>query len=42
LFGLWLGWLVRSTQLQRDAVAAITNAYGHASYNWQQKDGFDI
>ena len=42
VFGLWLGYLVRSAKIQRDAVAAITSAYGHASYNWQKNGAFDI
>jgi internalin A len=37
LIGVALGWLVRSAHIQRDAVAAIENARGIASYDWQRK-----
>ncbi len=33
VFGVWLGWLVRSAQIQRDAVRAITAAGGLVKYN---------
>jgi hypothetical protein len=31
LVGGWLGWLVRSARIQREAVAAITTAGGYAT-----------
>ena len=34
LFGVWLGWLVRTARIQRDAVKAITAAGGLVKYNW--------
>ncbi len=34
VIGTWLGWLVRSTHIQRDAVAAIVNAGGEVNYSW--------
>jgi internalin A len=37
LIDVALGWLVRSAHIQRDAVAAIKNAGGIASYDWQRK-----
>jgi internalin A len=32
VIGAWLGWLVRSAHIQRDAVAAIEQAGGHVAY----------
>jgi internalin A len=32
--GVWLGWLVRSARIQRDAVAAITRAGGAVKYDY--------
>ena len=35
VIGAWLGWLVRSARIQREAVAAITRTGGEVSYNWE-------
>jgi hypothetical protein len=37
VFGIWLGWLVRSARIQRDAVVAIRQAGGLVTYNWGWK-----
>ena len=38
--GGWLGWLVRSVRIQREAVAAVRRAGGNVAYSWQlNKDG---
>ena len=37
LCGIWLGWLVRTARVQRDAVRAITAAGGLVRYNWGWK-----
>jgi hypothetical protein len=37
LLGVWLGWLVRSAEIQRDAVTAIERAGGIVRYDWQIK-----
>jgi hypothetical protein len=37
-----LGWLVRSARLQRETVAAIRNADGEVSYDWEWKNGTSI
>ncbi len=39
VIGGWLGWIVRSARIQREAVAAITNAGGTVTYNWEWKNG---
>ncbi len=39
VIGLWLGLLVRSAHIQRDAVAGIINANGQVKYNWEWSDG---
>jgi hypothetical protein len=39
LIGLCLGWLVRSAQVQRDAVAAIKKAGGSVRYDWDWSGG---
>ena len=39
LIGCWMGWLVRSARIQRDAVAAIKDAGGTVSYEWEWSDG---
>jgi hypothetical protein len=33
--GGWLGWIVRSARIQREAVAAIEKARGFCVYEWQ-------
>ena len=38
----WLGWIVRSARIQREAVAAITDAGGKVVYNWEWSDGKQI
>jgi internalin A len=35
LVGSWLGWIVRSARIQREAVAAINEAGGYAYYDWE-------
>jgi hypothetical protein len=35
VLGAGLGWIVRQAHVQRDAVAAIRNAGGWVSYNWE-------
>jgi hypothetical protein len=40
LVGAWLGWLVRSARIQREAVAVIQRAGGDVAYDWvPNKDG---
>jgi internalin A len=39
LMGGWLGWIVRSARIQREAVAAIESAGGHVWYDWADDDG---
>ena len=39
VIGGWLGWVVRSAQIQREAVAAIENAGGAVSYDWGRISG---
>jgi Leucine Rich repeat len=39
VIGAALGWLVRSTRIQRHAVEAIENAGGDVSYDWEWSDG---
>jgi hypothetical protein len=33
------GWMVRSARIQREAVAAIKDAGGQVSYDWDWSDG---
>ncbi len=42
VIGGWLGWIVRSARIQRDAVAAIENAGGSVSYDWEWNNGKGI
>jgi internalin A len=35
VIGCWLGWVVRSARIQRNAIAAINKAGGHIYYNWE-------
>jgi hypothetical protein len=35
----WLGWIVHSARVQRDAIAAIKKLGGTALYDWERKDG---
>ena len=37
VIGVWLGWIVRSARIQREAVNAIKEARGEAWYDWQWK-----
>jgi Leucine Rich repeat len=39
VIGGWLGWIVRSARIQREAVAAIENAGGGVRYDWQWSNG---
>jgi hypothetical protein len=39
VIGGWLGWIVRSGRIQRDAVAAIRRAGGGVFYEWEIHDG---
>ena len=39
VIGGWLAWLVRSANIQRDAVAAIKNARGSVVYEWEMRNG---
>jgi internalin A len=41
LIGAWLGWIVRSAHIQREAVAAITKAGGAVRYSWDSSDPRD-
>src|SRR5262245_23739149 len=36
IVGGWLGWLVRSARIQREAVAAIQRDGGWVYYDWQR------
>jgi hypothetical protein len=38
LVGGWLGWIVRSARIQREAVAAIKNAGGAVAYGWAEEE----
>ncbi len=42
LVGGWLGWIVRSARIQRDAVAAIRKVEGLVDYDWEWCDGNHI
>ncbi len=42
VIGAWLGWLVRSARIQREAVAAIEHARGSVSYDWEWANGKSI
>ena len=42
VIGSWLGWLVRSARIQREAVAAIQKAGGHVFYDWEWTNGNSI
>jgi hypothetical protein len=39
VIGAWLGWLVRSARIQREAVAVIRSAGGSVSYDWVNSSG---
>ena len=39
VIGGWLGWIVRSARIQREAVMAIENAGGAVSYDWDRISG---
>jgi hypothetical protein len=39
LIGAGLGWIVRSAHVQRAAVAAIKNARGSVTYDWEWRNG---
>jgi internalin A len=36
--GCWLGWIIRSARIQREAAAAIEQARGFCVYEWQYDD----
>ena len=36
LIGGWLGWIVRSARIQREAVSAITTSGGSVKYDWEE------
>ena len=40
--GVLLGWTVRSARIQREAVAAIKNAGGNVTYDWEWNNGKSI
>ena len=40
--GAGLSWLVRSAHIQRDAVAAISNAGGDVAYDWDWSNGNSV
>ena len=42
MVGVWLGWIVRSAHIQRDAVAVITNAGGNVAYDWEWSNGNSV
>jgi hypothetical protein len=42
IIGVWLGWLVRSTRIQREAVAAIRTAGASVKYDWEWNNGKEI
>src|ERR1700744_4722881 len=42
VIGGWLGWVVRSARVQRQAVAAIKQAGGRAYYDWERSNGGPI
>ena len=35
VIGCWLGWVVRSARIRRNAIAAIYKGGGHIYYNWE-------
>jgi hypothetical protein len=39
VIGGWLGWVVRSARIQRDAVSAIRKDGNHVAYDWQWNNG---
>jgi internalin A len=39
VMGVWLGLILRSGRIQRDAVAAITRAGGEVWYEWEYQNG---
>jgi hypothetical protein len=39
VIGVWLGWIVRSAQIERDAVAAVVKAGGGVHYDWAWSNG---
>ena len=39
VIGGWLGVIVRSARVQRDAVAAIEKAGGEVHFDWERKNG---
>ena len=39
VIGGWLGWIVRSARIQREAIRAIKQADGEVSYDWEWTNG---
>ncbi len=39
VMGIWLGWLVRSARIQREAVAEIEGVAGGVTYDWKWNKG---
>jgi internalin A len=39
VIGGWLGWIVRSARIQREAVSAIQHAGGSVMYDWGRSNG---
>ena len=39
VIGVWLGWIVRRAQFQRDVVAVIRKAGGAVCYDWRWRNG---
>ena len=42
LVAFWLGWLVQSVRVQREAVAEIRTAGGTVKYDWEWSDGIRV
>ena len=42
MIGGWLGWIVSSAWIQREAVAAIERDGGKVLYDWQSKNGHPL
>jgi Leucine Rich repeat len=39
VIGAWLGWIVRSARIQREAAMAVAKAGGEVHFDWEWKDG---
>ena len=40
--GGWLGWIVRSVRIEREAVAVVAKAGGEVHFDWEWKDGIAL